>query len=456
MKRIISSIVALLLLCSISLTGCGIMDIIQVNKNNKEASGDAISLEASANANNKDELEELCSTIPTDLEEIIDRCLLSTNKKNSLGYNLDENYFLWLYGRYGEGTIRKIAEQLEEGKGASLYRKITGCTLHTLWILYSADLGINLQYLKNVYVKEGKESTDMTLAFVGDINFDEEWGNIKALDKSGDEVTERFSEDVIRTMDSVDIMMANNEFTYGVEGTPLYGKAYTFMAKPEREQYLRQLSIDIVGLANNHVCDYGDEGLISTLNTLRDDNMPYVGAGENIDEASKIVYYIVNGKKIAITAATQIERTLHYTKEATKDSPGVIKCLDPNKYEAVIKEAKENADYVVAYVHWGTEGRNDYGMDQMFLAHRFVEAGADVIIGNHTHCLQGLEVYNDVPIYYSLGNFWFDWDAANASMSAIAEVTIHEDGTSAEYITIAVSEQKDNNFIVLRKHGEDT
>ena len=140
----------------------------------------------------------------------------------------------------------------------------------------------------------------------------------------------------------------------------------------------------------------------------------------------KIVYFIANGRKIAIVAATQIERSYSYTKEATKDSPGVLKTLKPDKFTEVIRKAKSNSDIVIAYPHWGTEGNHSYGADQKELAEAFVSAGADVIIGGHTHCLQGIAYIEDVPVLYSLGNFWFNNKTLD---TGVAQVRIQKDGS---------------------------
>ena len=151
-----------------------------------------------------------------------------------------------------------------------------------------------------------------------------------------------------------------------------------------------------------------------------------MGAGRNLEEAEKIVYFIANGRKIAIVAATQIERSYSYTKEATKDSPGVLKTLKPDKFTEVIRKAKSNSDIVIAYPHWGTEGNHSYGADQKELAEAFVSAGADVIIGGHTHCLQGIAYIEDVPVLYSLGNFWFNNKTLD---TGVAQVRIQKDGS---------------------------
>jgi poly-gamma-glutamate synthesis protein (capsule biosynthesis protein) len=164
---------------------------------------------------------------------------------------------------------------------------------------------------------------------------------------------------------------------------------------------------------------------LDTFATLEDAGIPYIGAGRNLDEAEQIYYYIINGRKIAFVSATQIEKSYKYTLEATEDSPGVLKTLDPQKFVAVIAEAKQKSDYVVVYVHWGTEGMLYPDEDEKVLAQNFADAGADVVIGNHAHRLQGVNYIGDVPVVYSLGNFWF---STGKLYTTVVQMTIDEQG----------------------------
>jgi poly-gamma-glutamate synthesis protein (capsule biosynthesis protein) len=168
-----------------------------------------------------------------------------------------------------------------------------------------------------------------------------------------------------------------------------------------------------------------------------------VGAGDNLQEAEEPVYFIANGRKIAIVAATQIERSTNYTKEATDSSAGVLKTLNPQKYIQVIEKAKANADYVICYVHWGTEGKSTYEADQTALAEAFIAAGADAIVGGHTHCLQGVDVLDGVPIFYSLGNFYFSQEVEMPAdyNTGVAQLVIQSDGTlEARFLPCSFSE----------------
>ena len=303
--------------------------------------------------------------------------------------------------------------------------ELTGNSIQVLWVLYCRDAGYQSDTLQNVYFKECASEDEIVLDFTGDINLSEGWATTKYMDSQKNEIFDCFSSDLIMEMQKADIMMINNEYTYSTGGTAIPGKAYTFRAQPSRVEVLKQLGVDIVSVANNHVYDYGAEALVDTLETLENAEIPYVGAGRNLKEAKKIVYFIANGKKIAIVSATQIERSYNYTKEATKDTPGVLKTLNPDKFVEVIKEARKNSDYVIVYPHWGTEGTNVYGSDQEALAKTFAEAGADVIIGGHTHCLQGFSYVDGVPVLYSLGNFWFNSSRLETGM---AQVRIQKDG----------------------------
>ena len=220
-------------------------------------------------------------------------------------------------------------------------------------------------------------------------------------------------------------MMINNEFTYSNRGNPLSGKTFTFRAKPETAANLTLLSVDLVSLANNHVFDFGETALFDTMDTLDQYGIPYVGAGRNLEEAKKIVYFQADELTISFVSATQVERSYVFTKEATEQFAGVLRTFSPEAFLEVIQKAEETSDFVVVYVHWGTEGVNQFEADQQLLGHQYIDAGADLVIGDHPHCLQGIEYYKGVPIFYSLGNYWFN---SRTLDTGLAEADISKDG----------------------------
>ena len=171
--------------------------------------------------------------------------------------------------------------------------------------------------------------------------------------------------------------------------------------------------------------------------------MPYVGAGRNIEDAKQPLYYIANGMKIALVNGSQIEKNQNFTKAATEDEGGILKCLDPTEFIDEIEKAKKNSDYVIAVVHWGTEYQARYGRDQADLAQQFADAGADVIVGGHPHVLQGFDYIGNVPVYYSLGNFFFSLDEKMPIDydTALAKVTVNKNGNiKASFIPCHFSE----------------
>ena len=267
----------------------------------------------------------------------------------------------------------------------------------------------------------------VTIGFAGDILFDDNYAVGNAFKNHGNSAVGVVGDSLLNRMKTVDIMMVNNEFPYSSGGIPTEGKTYTFRARPETANILNDMGVDIVGLANNHASDYGNQALLDTFDILDSTGIKYVGAGHNIDEASHTVYYVTeSGMKIAIICATQIERiTTPDTKEATADSAGVFRCLDDSLLLQRIREAKEKNAYVIVFVHWGTESTTEIDYLQRDQAAEFVSAGANLIIGGHPHVLQKIDYVGNVPVVYSLGNYIFNSKTLDTCM-VIA--TLHNDG----------------------------
>lgn len=291
---------------------------------------------------------------------------------------------------------------------------------------YQAELA-DAAYMEenNIYTGEPATPGQVTLAFAGDILFDDGYAIMGSV-RGDDDISRGVMPEVIERMQSADIMMLNNEFAYSNRGVPTEGKQFTFRARPETVSCLKDMGVDLVSLANNHAYDYGPDALTDTFDTLRGAGIPYVGAGRDINEARKPVYYIVGDIKIAFVSATQIERLdTPDTKEATETSPGVFRCWNGDRLLETIREATENSDFVVAYIHWGTENQAELDWAQLKQAPELVEAGADLVIGDHPHCLQPIGVVGGVPVIYSLGNFWFNSKTLD---TGIVEVVIDETG----------------------------
>lgn len=328
-----------------------------------------------------------------------------------------------------------------------------------------ADILRDEEYMveNNIYAKEAANEECVTVTFAGDILFDPNYGVMAALQLNGGNIANGIMPDVIAEMKSADIMMLNNEFPYSDAGSPTEDKQFTFRAEPSYVSYLNDLGVDIVSLANNHAYDYGEEAFLDTMSTLKSAGIPYVGAGVDEQEAMSPVYYIINDMKIAFVSATQIEKAEYPdTKGAEENSPGVFRCWDGEKLLQVVAQAKENSDFVIVYVHWGTENEEEIDWAQDKQAPELVEAGADIIIGSHPHILQKIDVIKGVPVVYSLGNFWFNSKTVDTGM---LKIEVSKEGLqSLRFIpclqsdyrtTLVTGEEKERILNLMRNMSEN-
>ncbi|MFN3873601.1 MAG: CapA family protein [Ignavibacterium sp.] len=159
---------------------------------------------------------------------------------------------------------------------------------------------------------------------------------------------------------------------------------------------------NLVTLANNHIMDYGIEGLKDTLDILTKNDIKFVGAGFDFEQASSTLYKTVYEKKIAFLNFAENEWSTTIGK-----LPGANP-LDPVLNHYAIKDARDNADFVFVIVHGGHEMYN-LPSPRMKKTYRFfIDSGANAVIAHHPHVISGYEIYKNCPIFYSLGNFIFD------------------------------------------------
>lgn len=173
---------------------------------------------------------------------------------------------------------------------------------------------------------------------------------------------------------------------------------------------LKEAGFDAVTLANNHIRDYGDEGVKNTLAALNDAEMSYVGGGIDINEAERVMYRQIDGKTLAIINVCEHEFSL-----ASETQCGAAP-LDVVKESRKIKSAKASADFVIVIIHGGNEHYQLPSPRMKNVYRFFVEMGADVVVNHHQHCYSGYEVYQGKPIFYGLGNFCFDWNGKRNSI----------------------------------------
>ena len=266
-------------------------------------------------------------------------------------------------------------------------------------------------------------SKEATITIAGDICFHED-GYVMDYYDTVNDLEACISPNVLRLMQDADVFYLNHEYCIGTSGTPTTQKTYRFQAKPERMDILKEMGTDLVCLANNHVFDYGEEAMIETCDLLDEAQIQYVGGGRNFDEATKPAYFDVNGLRIGFVAASNAE-VHRYTPQATETSPGILLAYEMDPYLEVVRKAAQQCDYLIAYMHWGTEDSNYLNEQQQAEGRQLLEAGADIVVGGHPHVLQGMEYVDGKPIVYSLGDFWFNKDT---KYTGLLQLQIDENG----------------------------
>ncbi|MEO7045116.1 MAG: CapA family protein, partial [Ferruginibacter sp.] len=178
-------------------------------------------------------------------------------------------------------------------------------------------------------------------------------------------------------------------------------------AAPETVGVLKSMNTTLVTLANNHSYDFGDKGIGDTLEVCKKNNIATVGAALSLDEAADIFYKKISDINIAVVNIAENEWGNANDKHGGANPMNIVANTKS------IKEAKSKADIVILIIHGGHEYYN-YPSPRMVEQYRFYsQQGASVIICHHSHCISGYETFEDVPIFYGLGNFLFDAETSS-------------------------------------------
>jgi hypothetical protein len=211
-----------------------------------------------------------------------------------------------------------------------------------------------------------------------------------------------------------DIAIANfenpapNVSSYHTSGT-------RFTADPRLIPGLVKAGIDYVSIANNHIGDAGDIGILQTIANLKKRGLKFSGAGKDLTAARKPAVLEAAGTTVAILGYDAIAKGYFAGPDETGSSQ-----LSLKRAKTDIKRARQaGADLVIVFPHWGIEYRNKPFEAQQQLARDIIDAGADMIIGNHAHWAGAVEIYKGKPIWYALGNFVFDQTWSEPTMEGL-------------------------------------
>ncbi len=246
---------------------------------------------------------------------------------------------------------------------------------------------------------------------------------------------------MLSTLKASSLVIANLETPLSRRGHPV-PKFRNLRSDPEVIEDVKALGVHAVTLANNHMMDYGPESLADTLAACDDAGLRRCGAGLDLEEAFRPLSFDVRGCRVALLnlattvpmgfdagagkpglAPLRVDFSLEIDANFMVENPGAMPLVrswvKPEEQEALcrrIRRLKAEADVALMSIHWGVP---DFWMSpaqgllaqyQAPLAHAMIDAGADVVYGHHSHTLHPIEVYRGKPIFYSPGNFFFEFD----------------------------------------------
>lgn len=229
-----------------------------------------------------------------------------------------------------------------------------------------------------------------------------------------------------RRLRTADLTVGNLESTLSSAGARQQG-GDSFAAPPGVLAALADAGFDALSLANNHTGDFGEQALLRTLDLLADGPVRAFGAGRNRAEAGTAYVTERNGVRFGFLGFNAIGET----PRATARRPGALSVRMPPRtgplverdlahVEQLVRTLDGEVDVVVVLPHWGTQYTHRAEPVQTQVAHRLVDAGADLVVGGHPHWVQGLEWYDDTLVAHSLGNFVFDMDFMAQTRQGVA------------------------------------
>ena len=275
------------------------------------------------------------------------------------------------------------------------------------------------------------QTSTTTLVFTGDILLDR--GVRQTIERHG--VDHLFTREVDSVLHRAQVAVGNLECPATKTVAPKQ-KRFIFRGEPEWLQALRRHGFTHLNLANNHTVDQGREGLIDTRRNVAAAGMVPVGAGQNMDEASRPVLLTSTPRRVWLVASLRLALE-NYTylpgRPCVSQEPmdSLLVCVSRLK-------AADPKCVVIVSLHWGAEHTLQPAPSQRLEARRLIRAGADALVCHHTHTLQTVEHYRGRPIYYSIGNYIFDQQRPLNSKAAMVQIDVTPDSIASKLIPITI------------------
>jgi poly-gamma-glutamate capsule biosynthesis protein CapA/YwtB (metallophosphatase superfamily) len=304
-------------------------------------------------------------------------------------------------------TVHWTRRQVLAAGGAALL-SLTGCQAGSpaSTTTHSAESSVSPIPTTAPSVSPTPSATPVTLAFTGDVMFGRTVNTHMLATAPNDPYPFTYTADFLRTFD---LTIGNLECAVSNKGSPVdKPPGYILRGDPRAFDRLLNAGFDLVSVANNHSGDYGKAAFLDEWLTLPARGITPLGGGRNRQQAHTPVLKTVRGTTFAFLAFDEIAP---YNFAATDTTPGHA-WLNEADLRADIARARPFADFVITFMHWGIEYVTEENAHQHYLAHVAIDSGADLVVGAHPHVIEPYEFYKGKLIVYSLGNFVFDYMAA--------------------------------------------
>jgi poly-gamma-glutamate synthesis protein (capsule biosynthesis protein) len=224
---------------------------------------------------------------------------------------------------------------------------------------------------------------------------------------------------VRRLFRDAELAIVNHESPI-TDGWSHHRSGFIFTGKPDLTRIFTYAGIDYVSLANNHIKDHGTVGIQDTRRILKSHGIRFGGAGKDLAQARKIEPIEVEGVRLAIIPCVGVGAAAFAGPKTSGGTP----CQ--GSLAKQIRRAEREADIVIVFPHWGSEYTREPSSGQRAQAAAWVKAGADLVLGAHSHVAGAIDDVDGVPILFSMGNLIFDqWWSTNTMEGVIVESTFH-------------------------------
>jgi len=273
----------------------------------------------------------------------------------------------------------------------------------------------------------------VTFAFGGDVQFPDEWYTEPGVPgPDAPTLAQQLQADPQHVLDPLapvlsgaDLAVVNLETAITDRGEPVAGKNYHFRSSASAFTALKAAGVDVVSMANNHALDYGPVGMQDTFDAITRAKMPVIGIGHDAAEAFKPFRTVVHGQRIAIFSAVDwLEPALVDSWSATDTQAGLAFTIDRTRLLAAVQAVRPDVDTLVVFLHWGTEDTWCASPEQGDLATALLGAGADLVVGSHTHRVFGAGKVGTSLVAYGLGNLVYFREDGESGRSGVLLATV--------------------------------